>query len=538
MKRRVYLFLILFLTIFMMNNKVKADMMYLQCNYEGANTFVLLTKDNGTTYFKVMNPDMDSFNSVSTTCWINDLKNIDSDCDKENDLATTDDYFSSNIVSGVCPAGTRKSKNIGDTTRVVAGFGSSKEYSTIEKSDYVMYRYTAPFDENIKIIGLEGYYKDGTFAYFNSPGLNGYSIEGFQTLSIIKNGAKFWQIAENFNSLSFGYWMNCTDYSDCYNYEVIIDSKSNNEERKKIVKDWYDAEAESYKSANEAFSEVIADTEFINICKNIDNAVSSSKEYNLPSGYSALTFLDKLSSAYNNIKTAYNSKFNDYFGEEKSETNDPSQSILSYFYSTIVPEGEKAALKYLKIDGYDALNEELIDKMLLESFTSDLSEINPDVSSVDIMNKDESLNEYLRLFLVAISYADKNYKGMLKTNDDKLRLETLRANFEAFAREKNIYAIIDCKGLLGQDLIDKINSYLNIIKVAIPIILIGFGIVDFAGAVFASDEDKMKKAQKKFISRLIVCILIFLTPTFLNMILRLANEVWPIIVPDNCGIGF
>lgn len=47
----------------------------------------------------------------------------------------------------------------------------------------------------------------------------------------------------------------------------------------------------------------------------------------------------------------------------------------------------------------------------------------------------------------------------------------------------------------------------------------------------------MKKAQKQFIKRIAIAILIFFVPTILNLLLTLANKVWPIIVPSTCGIN-
>lgn len=118
------------------------------------------------------------------------------------------------------------------------------------------------------------------------------------------------------------------------------------------------------------------------------------------------------------------------------------------------------------------------------------------------------------------------------------RVANLKLKFETLVREKNlnIYPIVDCKSLLGQDLIDKINSYLNIIKIAVPIILIAFGIIEFTKAVFAGDEESMKKAQKSFIKRLVIAVLIFLTPTLINLLLGLANKVWLTISPNACGL--
>ena len=96
--------------------------------------------------------------------------------------------------------------------------------------------------------------------------------------------------------------------------------------------------------------------------------------------------------------------------------------------------------------------------------------------------------------------------------------------------------MVDCKSLLGEGLINKINSYVNIVKIAIPIILIGFGVADFSKAVFAGDDEQMKSSQKKFIKRIGIAVVIFLVPTFINLLLGLANKVWTTISPDSCGI--
>ena len=94
--------------------------------------------------------------------------------------------------------------------------------------------------------------------------------------------------------------------------------------------------------------------------------------------------------------------------------------------------------------------------------------------------------------------------------------------------------IVNCETLIGENLRKKINSYGSIVKISVPILLIVFGIIDFAQAVFASDADKMKAAQKKFIQRVIIAIIIFLVPTFVNLLLTLANQVWSNIDPNTC----
>ena len=74
----------------------------------------------------------------------------------------------------------------------------------------------------------------------------------------------------------------------------------------------------------------------------------------------------------------------------------------------------------------------------------------------------------------------------------------------------------DMKTILGV-----IQSALNIVKFAIPILLIVFGIIDLSKAVISQDDKAAKEAQKRFISRLIYAVVIFLVPTIISLIFSL-----------------
>ena len=118
------------------------------------------------------------------------------------------------------------------------------------------------------------------------------------------------------------------------------------------------------------------------------------------------------------------------------------------------------------------------------------------------------------------------------SSSDIEQLENINNSITAIADSRGM--IVNCETLIGENLRKKINSYGSIVKISVPILLIVFGIIDFAQAVFASDADKMKAAQKKFIQRVIIAIIIFLVPTFVNLLLTLANQVWSNIDPNTC----
>ena len=60
----------------------------------------------------------------------------------------------------------------------------------------------------------------------------------------------------------------------------------------------------------------------------------------------------------------------------------------------------------------------------------------------------------------------------------------------------------------------------NLIKILTPIILIVMGMIDFVNATMANDEQKMKKAQKKFITRLLAAIFVFLVMSIVQFVFR------------------
>lgn len=63
------------------------------------------------------------------------------------------------------------------------------------------------------------------------------------------------------------------------------------------------------------------------------------------------------------------------------------------------------------------------------------------------------------------------------------------------------------------------------IQIVVPILLIIFGMIDFAKAVVGGDEDKIKAGQKTFIKRLIAAIVVFLVVTVVKLLVGLVAQV-------------
>ena len=92
-----------------------------------------------------------------------------------------------------------------------------------------------------------------------------------------------------------------------------------------------------------------------------------------------------------------------------------------------------------------------------------------------------------------------------------------------------------CKELFPTDskIYEKMNEYMNIIRIAVPILLLVFGIIDFFTAIFG-DEENMNKSKKKFAKRLLAAVIVFIIPLFVKLLLTTANKVWNNINYETC----
>lgn len=79
-------------------------------------------------------------------------------------------------------------------------------------------------------------------------------------------------------------------------------------------------------------------------------------------------------------------------------------------------------------------------------------------------------------------------------------------------------------GAIDNNLAGLIHTAIVIIKFAIPILLIIFGMLDIAKGVIASKEDEIKSGQHMFIKRLISAVLVFFVVTVVQLVVQLADD--------------
>ncbi len=62
------------------------------------------------------------------------------------------------------------------------------------------------------------------------------------------------------------------------------------------------------------------------------------------------------------------------------------------------------------------------------------------------------------------------------------------------------------------------------IQIIVPIVLIIVGMLDFAKAVTEKNEDKIKEAQKKLISKAVAAVLVFLVTVIVGVLMRIVGN--------------
>ena len=70
-----------------------------------------------------------------------------------------------------------------------------------------------------------------------------------------------------------------------------------------------------------------------------------------------------------------------------------------------------------------------------------------------------------------------------------------------------------------------LKTIIFIIQVVVPVLLILWGMLDFAKGVIGQDEDKIKAGQKKFVQRLIAAAIVFLIVTVVQVVITTVGNI-------------
>ncbi len=106
---------------------------------------------------------------------------------------------------------------------------------------------------------------------------------------------------------------------------------------------------------------------------------------------------------------------------------------------------------------------------------------------------------------------------------------------EVFDEEEEAEVLATCEGVLGDKNDENSVAYLlqeifDILKIASPVLVLIFSLLDFMGAVASQDKDRLTKAVKHTFIRVIVGLLVFTIPILCDFFFELTGMY------STCGI--
>ena len=93
----------------------------------------------------------------------------------------------------------------------------------------------------------------------------------------------------------------------------------------------------------------------------------------------------------------------------------------------------------------------------------------------------------------------------------------------------NMFQILACESTAMNTLIGAVEFVLNLIRWAIPVVLIILGSIDMFKAMASNDDKKAGEAKSRFIRRLIYAVVAFLVPFLVTFAFDMVGQ----IVKDN-----
>ena len=95
-----------------------------------------------------------------------------------------------------------------------------------------------------------------------------------------------------------------------------------------------------------------------------------------------------------------------------------------------------------------------------------------------------------------------------------------------------------CNYILTEGAYQLLQDALNVIRIAVPALLIILCSVDLGPAVVSDDKDALKKSTSKVIKRVLAAIAVFFVPLIVNVLINLVESSGAITIVEDplCGL--
>ena len=146
------------------------------------------------------------------------------------------------------------------------------------------------------------------------------------------------------------------------------------------------------------------------------------------------------------------------------------------------------------------------------------------LDNANIYNLENSSSKFIDIYNETFEQVKTCYEYKDKTSCDNSINNCMWQN--GSCHPKSSYTTVPCWQFddIPAALPQFIKNIINIIKIAVPIILVLFGMLDFGKAMAAGDDKIIKDSQKKFVTRIIAGIAIFLITTITQLIFSIIGN--------------
>lgn len=91
--------------------------------------------------------------------------------------------------------------------------------------------------------------------------------------------------------------------------------------------------------------------------------------------------------------------------------------------------------------------------------------------------------------------------------------------------------------ILDAKIPNTVHTIIVVIKIAVPIILVVFGMIDLFKGITAQKEDEMKKGQHMFVKRLMAAAIVFFVVSIVQLLISFVAGDEGIMTCANCFIN-
>lgn len=201
--------------------------------------------------------------------------------------------------------------------------------------------------------------------------------------------------------------------------------------------------------------------------------------------------------------------------------NDPKDCVKFYYYDGNYPnKGESVDISYqcdkIANDKQDGLLDIVVSKTTDYYKCKSGKDKNCSKIAQEYNEKLEKLKSYCKSVIKYQNYGDSCMSSCLGLQDTlaKENKETKKPQglIDDLSNNRECF--------LTESIVSMVYNVLKWAKYIAPVLVIILSILDFIKAIAAQNDDDMKKAQGKFVKRLIVAALLFLLPLIINFMLK------------------